>query len=73
MKKLLGALTLATFLCVSGAAYAQDAATAKQDAPAAAAKQDAPKEDTANKKKETKKKGLGQIFRRKKKTEEGES
>ena len=29
MKKLLGALTLATFLCVSGAAYAQD--NAKKD------------------------------------------
>jgi pentapeptide MXKDX repeat protein len=41
LKKLLGALTLATFLCVSGAAYAQDNA----------AKQDTKKEE----KKETKK------------------
>ncbi len=49
MRKLLGALTLATFLCVSGAAYAQDAA--KQDA----AKQDDAKQDTM-KKKDTKKK-----------------
>jgi len=39
MKKLLGALTLATFLCVSGAAYAH------------AVTQDAPKEDTAKDKK----------------------
>ena len=43
LKKLLGALTLATFLCVSGAAYAH------------AVTQDAPKEDTAkDKKKDTK-------------------
>ena len=45
MKKLLGALTLATFLCVSGAAYAQDAA-----------KQDDAKQDTMKDKKKDDKK-----------------
>lgn len=45
MKKLFGALTLAAFLCVSGAAYAQDAA--KQDTTM--------KEETKDKKKDKKK------------------
>jgi len=45
MKKLLGALTLATFLCVSGAAYAQDTA-----------KPDDTKKEMKDKKKDTKKK-----------------
>ena len=44
LKKLLGALTLAAFLCVSGAAYAQDAA--KPDTPK--------KEEAKEKKKEAK-------------------
>ena len=41
LKKLLGALTLATFLCVSGAAFAQD--NAKKD--------DTKKEESKDKKK----------------------
>jgi pentapeptide MXKDX repeat protein len=45
LKKLLGALTLAAFLCVSGAAYAQDAA--KQDTTTK-------KEDAKEKKKDAK-------------------
>ena len=31
MRKLLGALTLATFLCVAGASYAQDAEKKQDD------------------------------------------
>ena len=51
MKKLLGALTLATFLCVSGAAFAQD--NAKKDE---AAKQDTTKDKKKDKKKKDEKK-----------------
>ena len=51
MRKLLGALTLATFLCVSGATYAQEPEK-KDDA----AKADTTKKETKKAKKSTKKK-----------------
>ena len=53
MKKLLGALTLATFLCVSGAAFAQDAA--KPDDTKKEASKDKKKMKKDKKKKEEKK------------------
>jgi pentapeptide MXKDX repeat protein len=55
LKKLLGALTLATFLCVSGAAFAQDAP--KQDDTKKEASKDKKKDKTKKdkKKKEEKK------------------
>ncbi|HEX8836176.1 MAG TPA: hypothetical protein VF748_04510 [Candidatus Acidoferrum sp.] len=55
MRKLLGALTLATFLCVTGATYAQDAEKKQDDT----TKQDATKDTTKKtekKKKSSKKK-----------------
>ena len=54
LKKLLGALTLATFLCVSGAAYAQDAA-AKPDDTKKEEKKETKKTKKDKKKKEEKK------------------
>jgi mannitol-specific phosphotransferase system IIBC component len=50
MRKLLGALTLATFLCVTGATYAQDAEKKQDDA-----KQDTTKKETKKKKSSKKK------------------
>jgi pentapeptide MXKDX repeat protein len=54
MRKLLGALTLATFLCVSGAAYAQD--TAKQDTTKKEEMKDKKKDKKKDKTKDKKKK-----------------
>jgi pentapeptide MXKDX repeat protein len=56
MKKLFGSLLLGMFLCVSGAAYAQDAP--KQDAPKqdTAKPADTKKEDTSKDKKKKSKK-----------------
>jgi len=61
MKKLLGALTLAMFLCVSGAAYAQDttkkddAKDKKEDSKEKKHKKNAKKKDNKEDKKEEKK------------------
>ena len=59
LKKLLGALTLATFLCVSGAAYAQNAAkpddTKKEMKDKKKDKKKATKKDKKEDKKEEKK------------------